>query len=120
MAKGTILVATRELRGGKPKGEIETIAAHEELTSERLKALGLDKEGIKALVASGAVIEVPAHVASSNDDSAEVKAAEKRADEAEKKAGELETQVATLTAEKKDLETKLEAAQTAAAKAQGN
>ena len=119
MAKKDILIATRQLRGGKSKGEREFVQAQEELTAAKQKALGLSKDDVQDLIETGAVIEIPADVGS-GDDSAEVKAANKRADDAEKRASDAETKVAELTAEIETLKTQLEAAKTEASKAKGS
>ena len=67
MSKTTkILVAVHELSGGTKDGRA-VAKPGEELDAPKLKALGLDNEAVAALVASGAVREVDARVASAND-----------------------------------------------------
>lgn len=66
--KTTILIAAHELRGGvipkkgEPKQSI-TVTAGEELTPEKAKALGLDRNAIDDLLARGSLAEVSARVA---------------------------------------------------------
>jgi hypothetical protein len=117
MSSKTILVATREIHGGTTGKEgstlREVLQAGTELTDAKKKALGLDKEGIAALVASGALLEQQARLAGSEDtvDSATHRAAVERADKAEQ---DLEGANASLT----DLQTKLDAANVANAELQ--
>lgn len=111
MAKKTdILIATRQVIGGKSKGERKVLQAQDELTSDKQKELGLSKDDVQALIDNGTLVKVPAHVASAEENGAELAAANKRADAAETKVAEQAKEIETL-------KTQLEAAKTAAAQA---
>lgn len=107
MSKKTmILVAVTALMGGtiNPKTketEPASVAAGDELTAERLEALGLDDKAVTDLIARGHIAEVEARVAEPVDgaeDTTELQgkldAETKRADEAEAKVKDLEKQLA--------------------------
>lgn len=111
--KKEILIATRQIIGGKAKGDRKVVQAQEELTADRQKELGLTKDGVQSLIDSGALIAIPAHVATSEETDAELAAANKRADDAEAKVADQAKEIETL-------KTQVEAAKTAAAKAGGN
>lgn len=112
-----ITVAVEELTGGTKKGESVTLGAGDELTAEKIKALGLSKDDIADLKARGKVVEVDARVADtgSKGDDAALKAAEDRAIAAETKVAELSEEVEKLTTERDALQTELAKAKQAGA-----
>lgn len=75
MPKKTLLFAAQELRGGtrkdskNPKSEANPhfVAAGSEVTTADIEKLGIDKEEFESLVARGAIVERPAHVAEIDD-----------------------------------------------------
>ena len=122
MANKKIIVATREIAGGakKPKDgerpDVVRLKPQEELTAAKKKALGLTNDDVAALVDSGALIEIPAHV--SDEDPGDAAAEKKRADAAEAELATAKSDLEKANEEITSLKAQLEAAQAAAAKAQ--
>ena len=100
----TIFIARAEIsalipaeKGGKPVKQ--TIDPGTPVTDALAKKFGLKAEDLATLVARGHIVERSAHVVTEGDGptAAELKAANKRADDAEAKVADLEQQVADLT-----------------------
>lgn len=110
MAKKLILVALVSIAGGvlAKDGAFKAAEAApgEELTPEKLTALGLDDAAVEALEAKGHVERVPVRTAEDTDGTADadLAAANKRADEAEAKVKELTEANEALTKKVSELE----------------
>lgn len=104
-----ILVAVEELTGGAKKGDVHKLNGGEELTAEKIKALGLSNDDIEALKGRGKIVEIDARATEtgSKGDNAALKAAEDRAIDAETKVATLTEEVETLKAERDALQTEL-------------
>jgi hypothetical protein len=115
MSSKSILVATREIHGGTDKGGLAVLAPREELTAEKRKELGLDKEALASLIESGALLEQTARVAGAGDmiDAATHRAAVERADKAEQDLATANQALTAASEQIASLTTQLEAAKKA-------
>ena len=112
-----ILIARAELstrmaasKGDEPSRQVIPAGTH--LTEALLKKHGLKDNDVEALLARGHIVERSAHVVTEGDGptAAELKAANKRADDAEAKVKELTEELAEANAERDELTVKLDAA----------
>lgn len=109
-----ILVAMATICGAAlAKGKVEPfeVAAGDHLTDKVVAKLGLDADSLTDLIAKGTVVEVDATITAAEpagaDQSAELAAANKRADDAEAKLKDLEGTAAAETKRADDAEAKV-------------
>lgn len=106
MSKTTLILVAASLLCGGTRGKEGAVTPFEaepgtELTAAVLAKLGLDDDAVADLIAKGAIAELDVRAAEAAsavpDHSAEIAAANKRADDAEAKVAELAAELAEAT-----------------------